>query len=69
MNIIPQRWSHEWFTLTTTDELMRSLREAKRISHKEKSALLWNNRINRLKEEIQRRQFEEQDWMYEKRPL
>jgi hypothetical protein len=68
-DVLPLKWTPEWFSLTTTEELMRLLHEAKQLEYHHKPGSLWMNRISRLEAELESRQFEEQIWKFERRPL
>ena len=67
--ILPLKWTPEWFSLTTSEELMRLLHEAKELDRHHKLGSRWMNRIAHLESELECRQFEEQIWNYERRPL
>jgi hypothetical protein len=67
--VLPQKWTPEWFSITTTEELMNLLHEAKRLDRHYKLGSLWMNRIARLEAELESRQFEEQIWKLERHPL
>jgi hypothetical protein len=63
--IIPKKWSVEWFDLTTTDELLIALREAKEMIHpkgeRAGSRSLWQKRIRLIEEELAGRDTEQED--------
>ena len=60
--ILPERWSREWYELTTTEELLEILREAKTANHHlAKVQEIWRERIAYLEKELKRRTDEDQD--------
>jgi hypothetical protein len=56
--IKPSRWSHDWYELTSTEELILLLAQAKDAIHArtKKNRETWKNRIRQMEEELLRRQ-------------
>jgi hypothetical protein len=63
--IKPEKWSNEWYELATTDQLIQSICEARRLL--EENPMLnersrWSQRITELSKELNRRKTSGEDW-------
>ena len=62
--INPAPFSAEWYELTSTEELERVLFEAKTIVPESTGtrARLWSTRLERIEQELRRRETSIEDW-------
>lgn len=65
--IKPEKWSNEWYELSTTDELIISIKEARhllklnpeKVRHQRS---IWDERIRKISEELNQRKISDDEF-------